>query len=194
MTAWHHLTIASPKKPPGKLRQSSPNPVPPPHRLAPSLRGFFPPFSGANQSLKEANPSLQDFEIKRCSVVSAKNSKLRAVIVLKRHLTPATSLVLNPTTLIRPAATFSRSCGRRAFSPNSVGGEGETLAASHTNQHRDWPNGCRQIKNRPIAVPSPVGRERVRVRAIPFSVPQPTKQNNNTTLKQKYENLLAPRR
>jgi hypothetical protein len=73
----------------------------------------------------------------------------RTILVLTRHLTPA-------------------------LSPNSVGGEGETLAASVANQRRDWPDGYRQIKNHPKAFPSPVGRERVRVRAIPISISDPT--------------------
>jgi hypothetical protein len=73
-------------------------------------------------------------------------------------------------------------------------GEGETFAASNKMPRLDLPDAHSQNENQSLAVPSPVGRERVRVRAIPFSVPQPTKQNNNTTLKQKYENLLAPRR
>jgi hypothetical protein len=91
MTAWHHSTIASPKKPPGKLRQSSPKPVPPPHRLAPPLRGFFPPFSGANQSLKEANPSLQVTDNKCFGLEFTKSSAPQAILVLTRHLTPALS-------------------------------------------------------------------------------------------------------
>ena len=97
----------------------------------------------------------------------------RTILVLTRHLTPATRMVPNPTTLIRPAATFSRSGGRRIFSPNSVGGEGETLAVSTTNQRLDWPDGHWQTSNCPKAFPSPVGRERVRVRAFPFSAIQP---------------------
>jgi len=102
----------------------------------------------------------------------------RMILVLTRHLTRATRMAPNPTTLIRPAATFSRSGGRRTFSPNSVGGEGDTLAVLIVNRRRDWPDGHWQTSNCPKAFPSPVGRERVRVRAFPFSAVQPTTNNH----------------
>ena len=56
---------------------------------------------------------------RRRSVIAAAGDGRTPLICITRHLTPATNLVLFRTTLNRPASTFSRSRGRRIFSPNS---------------------------------------------------------------------------
>ena len=49
-------------------------------------------------------------------------------------------------------------------------GEGESFAVSDENLWLDLPDGHSQIRNRPIAVPSPIGWERVRVGAGRLSI------------------------
>lgn len=131
------------------LHQSSPEPHQP-------LRGFIQPFlhvsqslPEAYQSLKEAHQPLQEAQNKQFGINPPKVGVLHPILVSTCHLTSA-------------------------LSPS---GEGEALPASFANPRRDRPGEHRQSNKHPTAVPSPVGRERVRVWAIAFSNSQLTTMN-----------------